>query len=112
MNPSYQLLIDVRLSKPIEADSIWLRFVTRIPFVPRAGDKIRIPHMTDEDDTLDITFVNITYDVAGGMFLEEQEDDEMVENYAREGLVHEAAALAKYTPYGFHRLNFPQGVAR
>lgn len=115
MNPSYPLFIDVCLAKPLGSEPVWLRYVTRVPFVPRAGDKLRIPleqEGEDEGEPLDITFVNVTYDIAAGAFFEEQEDDEMVDNHTAEGVLHEAAVIAKYSPYGFRRLNYPQGVAR
>lgn len=112
MNPSYTLFIDICLTKPIAADNIWMRLVTRIPFVPREDDVVRITSDTEGVEPLDVTFVNVVYDMESGTFIEQQEDTAMVEWYAEEGVLHESEVLAKYRLYGFTRLNFPQGVAR
>lgn len=109
MNPSYTLFVDVCLTKPVCKDSIWMRLVTRVPFVPRIGDKIRL---TEGDETLDVELANVTYDMSEGTFVEEQEDDQMVTNYSESGTLGEAEAVAGYSTFGFVRLNFPQGVGR
>lgn len=111
MNPSYPVFIDICLTKPRASDNIWLRYVTRIPYVPRNGDVLRLTS-DDEESTIDITFVNVVFDASSGTFIEQQEDDAMVDSYSEEGLCHEADALGKYTAFGFHRLNYPQGEAR
>lgn len=86
-----------------------MRLITRIQFVPRAGDKIRL---TEGDETLDIELTNVFYDMAEGTFVEEQENDSMVQNWSESGMLNEAEVLAGYSQFGFVRLNFPQGVGR
>lgn len=112
MNPSYRIFIDICLTKPVASGNIWVRLVKYIPFVPRAGDKIKLAAETEGEEPLEITFCNVVFDVEEGYFLEEQEDDAMVQSYSEDGLMNETQVLAHYKKYGFVRLNFPQGEAR
>lgn len=111
MNPNYALFIDIQLSKPITSEGIWLRLVTRIPFVPRDGDKLVLTS-TDQESTLTLELDNTTYDMSEGYFISEILDESIVEQYQQDGTHHEADAIAQYTPFGFVRLNYPQREGR
>lgn len=111
MQPHYTLFIDMCLTKPREADNVWVRLVKTIPFVPREGDTIRISPDVEGDSPLDVTLENVVYDCEDGVFIEEQSDNTMCDTYREEGLLHEQDVLASYTKYGFIRLTFPVGVA-
>lgn len=111
MNPNYPLFIDVQLTKPITSQSVWVRYVMRIPYVPREGDKIRLTN-TDNEETLDLQLESVIYDSAEGNFMADLSDETMVENYGEDGTVREAEVVAKYTAFGFVRLNYPSGEGR
>jgi hypothetical protein len=112
MNPAYRIFIDVCLTKPVASGNIWVRLVKYIPFVPRDGDRLRLQPETEGEEPLDMTLCNVVYDMDSGTFIEQQEDDRMVESYSEEGLLNETEAVEHYKKYGFTRLNFPQGEAR
>lgn len=113
MNPSYTVFIDVTLSKIITGDEVYMRLVTRLPYVPRAGDTIRLTDDNTQDpSTLDVKLDNVTYDVADGMFVCDLEDARMEEQYREDGTFGEAETVALYKSFGFQRLNYPQAEGR
>jgi hypothetical protein len=110
MNPSYKLQIDVCLRKPVESESIFLRHVRYLPFVPRVGDTIRLTsEATEETDaqTLDISLDSIVYDAAEGVFIADITDDSIVEHYSETKSCNDKEIVANYTQFEFLRLNFP-----
>jgi hypothetical protein len=109
MNPSYRLFVDIQLTKPISTETTYLRYVTILPFVPMEGQKIRLTSI-DESTTLDIELESVMYDSAEGVFMADIVDDTIVQNYSEDGTLREAEVIAGYTPFGFQRLNYPQGV--
>lgn len=106
MNPNYRLQVDICLTKPRADDSIWMRLVKNIPFVPRNGDTIRL-YDENEEDTLDLTLDDVVYDTISGNFTCDLSIDTMVENYSESGTCNEKEVVAAYVPFGFVRLTFP-----
>lgn len=106
INPSYRIQIDICLNKPVAEDSIWVRHIRMLPFVPRDGDVIRLTS-EDEEYTQDITLENVVYDTAEGFFIIDIEDNTLIENYREHGVLNEKEVLAEYKTFGFERLNFP-----
>ena len=106
MNPNYQVLIDVGLTKPVAAETIWLRRVQYLPFVPQEGQTIRLTS-EDEENTLDLVFDAVTYDSHAGVFIVEITDDALVTEISEQGSCDTQALIAQYNAFGFVRLNFP-----
>lgn len=111
MNPTYTVFIDVQLNKLITGEEIYMRYVTRLPYVPRTGDNLRLTAI-DEDTTLDLVLDKVTYDMAEGAFVVDIEDNVMVDNYRDSGMHDEAGVIQSYKSFGFSRLNYPQGEGR
>lgn len=107
MNPAYRLFIDVCLSKPIASESVWMRLVTVVQFVPRNGDTLRFTDPVTENTT-DLELNGLVYDMAEGMFTCDIADERIIEHYSEHGTHAEQDAINFYKAYGFVRLNFPQ----
>lgn len=111
MNPTYRLFIDVCLNKPIESESIWVRLVTVLQFVPRNGDSIKLTDdATGDTKTLDLS--GVVYDMSEGHFVSDICDDTMAQNYKNGDAIDEAGLVSEYKQFGFVRLNFPQMEGR
>ena len=108
--PNYRLQLDVCIRKPIESQSIWLRHVRNLPFVPRNGDTIRLTS-EDGESTHDVLLEDVVYDTAEGYFTHDSTDETAVENYAVDGVCEEQSILKFYAQFGFIRLNFPVAQA-
>lgn len=106
--PNYRIQLDVCIRKPIEAQSIWLRQVRNLPFVPRDGDTIRLTS-EDGEDTFDIQLDGVVYDASEGYFVVDTVDETACENYADHGTCDETEVVAAYTHFGFIRVTFPVG---
>lgn len=108
--PNYRMQIDICIRKPIEDQSIWLRHMRNLPFVPRNGDTIRLTS-EDGESTHDIELESVVYDTSEGYFVADIVDDTAVENYAANGVCAEGDIIAFYSQFGFIRLNFPVAQA-
>ena len=106
MNPSYKTQIDICLVTPVEANSIWFNRMCYLPFAPREGDTIRITS-EDEEQTLDLTFEGVYYDMSAGMFVCDIQDSSLCETYSETGACNTNASGASYVSFGFSRMNFP-----
>lgn len=110
MNPSYKLQLDLYIRMPVESQSVWMRRIGYLPFVPRQGDTLRISSDKDEEQQADLTIDETVWDMAGGMFIGTITDDSIVEAYSEGGLSGPLLnkTLDEYQQLGFMRLNFPQ----
>lgn len=109
MNPSYRLQIDLYIRTPVEANSVWMRRIGSLPFVPRSGDTLRMPMTDDDEQQMDITLDEVVWDMSGGMFVATLNEESVVEAHSNGEAYTLADAVAEYKPYGFIRLNYPQG---
>lgn len=108
MIAQYKVQVDVCLRKPVEENNIWMRHVRYLPFVPRAGDTLRLTAETeDEAETLDVAFDSVVYDAAEGVFVAEYTDDTIVEHYSATGLCNHKDLIAVYARFDFVRVTFP-----
>lgn len=103
---SYRIQIDMLLEKPVASHGIWMRHVRFLPFVPRAGDTIRLT-CEDDESTLNITFQEVVYDVSTGTFHIDLSDNTLVTRYNEEELPNEKELIGQYTAFDFLRVNFP-----
>lgn len=111
MNPSYKLQLDLYIRMPIEEQSVWMRRIGYLPFVPRSGDTLRITQTDDEETQSDLTLDEVVWDMSGGMFVATVSDESVAEGYSRGELSGPllTATTEEYKKLGFMRLNFPQG---
>lgn len=110
MNPQYKLQIDICLLTPVASQSIWMRHIRYLPYVPREGDTIRVTS-EDEEQTLDLTFQEVVYDTAAGMFVCDIQDSALSEAYGDTGSCNTSELVASYVSFGFSRINFPTAQA-
>lgn len=104
------LQIDVYLNKPVDSQSIWMRHIRTIPFVPRNGDTIRLTDEAEEN-TKDLTLDGVVYDASSGVFIAEISDGSMVDRYSETGGCGEKEIVAEYVSFGFLRMNYPTAQA-
>lgn len=108
MNPSYKLQLDLYIRAPVESNSVWMRRMQYLPFVPRAGDTIRLSQTDDEEQQVDLTLDEVAWDMAAGMFVAVVTDESQVEAFSESGAYFLQATVDEYVKLGFMRLNFPQ----
>ena len=77
MNPTYTLIIRLTLGMHKVSRNKQMVFRRYIDFVPKEG--MRIKFRNDEGEELDITLINVHYDYAEKAWVEEQQDDTLVE---------------------------------
>lgn len=109
MNPSYRLQIDLYLRQPVEADSILMRRIGYLPFVPRDGDTIRFTDEEDDGSTVDLTLDEVVWDSAGGQFVCCITDESCVESYSNGEGSGSKELVEYYSAFDFIRLNYPVG---
>ncbi|MES2704818.1 MAG: hypothetical protein V4649_19420 [Bacteroidota bacterium] len=99
------------LTKPIADQSIYMRLVTVVQFVPRNGDTIKL---TDDatGDSVQLELTDVVYDMAEGMFVSDITDERMIESYSEDGILCEQETTNWYKQFGFVRLNYPQGEGK
>lgn len=77
MNPNYTLCIRTTIALHKSSRDITIKFRRIIDFVPMEGMKFKFTN--GDDDTLDITLVNLHYDYSTREFVEEQVDESLFE---------------------------------
>lgn len=110
----HRLAIDICIRGLTDNDNIWMRRIFPLMFVPMEGMRFKIymrDEQTDEEYEKDIALENVYYSFRDGMFIEEQNDDTLLD-FQREGRAviysEKQDYILDYENLGFMRLNFPQ----
>lgn len=110
----HRLAIDICIRGVVDNDNIWMRRIFPLTFVPMEGMRFKVymrDEKTDDEYERDIALENIHYSFRDGMFIEEQNDDTLLD-IQREGkpviYSEKQDYILDYENLGFMRLNFPQ----
>lgn len=109
MNPSYKTQLDIYVRAPVEANSVWLRRIGYLPFVPRIGDTLRLTEENNEENQIDVELEEVVWDAAGGQFVCQYVDESVVEAYKEQQPYTIADCIAEYKAFDFVRLTYPTG---
>jgi len=75
--PVYSLKINTTIVLHKHRRNVIMQRSRYLPFVPVENTIIRLTN--DDNEVMDVQFVNLVYDVMGGFFLEEHEDRTLID---------------------------------
>ena len=84
MVPYYTLAIDICVRGLTDADNVWMRRTSMVPFIPMNGISIELWCEGDENNDDAVKMVELQgvyYSTRESQFIEEQVDDEMYDKY-------------------------------